>query len=125
MGVANGRHPRDRWTGRSLGEDARAANGFEPWHRLAELYHARYPEHCWGTHGSTLAGMRRLSGEDYDGVVAGLFAECARLGISICEIAARSFELMNELASQFAGLDEVKDQLSVEAYRAAKGDRDE
>ena len=58
----NGEHPRTgRWTGRTLGQDAKRADILLPEAKLAEFYELEYSPTCWGAHGSGLPGLRSRS----------------------------------------------------------------
>lgn len=60
----NGRHPRNRWTGRDLGTDAKEADKLLP-EGFEEFYRLRYPQLCWNVHGSGLAGVANVGPESF------------------------------------------------------------
>lgn len=73
------RHP-SRWTGRDLLADAREADRAGG-HQLERFYETRYRELCWSTHGSGAAGLRTIDAEDFPGLSAMAFRDCADLAV--------------------------------------------
>jgi hypothetical protein len=53
-------HP-DRWTGKSLLDNARDADAVHPDVKFEHFYETRYRELCWDAHGSGLVGRRGLN----------------------------------------------------------------
>src|SRR5690606_16925011 len=72
----NGVHPRNRWTGRSLEQDAAAADAHDN-RDFAGYYQERYAETCWSVHGTGLAGVRKLDEHVFPALAAFGFAESA------------------------------------------------
>jgi hypothetical protein len=83
-------HP-DRWTGRNLPEDARAADQCASY-EFGEFYAARFAHLCWNTHGSGLAGVRLLTENHFPGVSALGLAEGVRFAIIGGELVLRLFD---------------------------------
>lgn len=92
-------HP-DRWTGQPLADDAERADQLAP-QGLREFYAARFMPICWSTHGSGLAGVRKLREENFPAVIALGFGESARF-------AAASAELVVRLFGQYDGIAEAR-----------------
>ncbi len=76
-------HPRQRWTKRSLRDDARAADQREPKLALERYYVERFAELCWNTHGSGLVGIRRLESEELSATLTQVLDDSSRLSVHI------------------------------------------
>jgi hypothetical protein len=94
-------HP-GRWTGTDLGTAAAEAARLVPDAQFDVFYATRYPQICWNTHGSGLAGVRFLSEEVFHGMVALTFEECARFAVLGAEQVLRLVDVWNdEVAAEF------------------------
>jgi hypothetical protein len=113
-----GQHPGRRWTGRDLGRDATAADGFFPEARFAEFYATRYAETCWNTHGSGLAGFRGIGEEMFPGLAAIAMRDAARFAIVAAKIAVQHFGLWDDLRLRFEGVERFR---TIAAYAASHG----
>jgi len=82
-------HP-DRWTGRSLPDDAHVADKVASY-SFEEFYATRFSQLCWNTHGSGLAGVRLVTEEHFPGVSALGFSESARFSCIAGELVLRLF----------------------------------
>ncbi len=93
----NGRHPRNRWTGRDLGQDAKEADrflqkGFE------EFYRLRYQQICWTVHGSGAAGIANIAPEHFPFVGGRAYGEAARFATVVAGVVARHLGCWDEAA---------------------------
>ena len=113
-------HPQ-RWTGRTLADDARRATetgGYE----FDAFYALRYAEWCWGTHGSGLAGIRPIPAEHFPGIAAFALHESARFALLIARLVLRYFELWDEIvAVRFEHLDQEISKNRALAWGTQKG----
>jgi hypothetical protein len=94
-----GRHP-DRWTGRTLAEDAAGADALLPAGEFTKFYATVYPSRCWNTHGSGLAGVRHLDATEFPGVSALAFGDCATFALLIAEEGLRAMALWDEAVAR-------------------------
>jgi hypothetical protein len=104
----NGRHPRHRWSGRDLAQDAKEADkhfrqGFE------EFYRLRYPQLCWNVHGSGLAGVANAAAEHFPLIGGRAYREAARLATVVAEVVAQHLGCWDE-ASFKALAEQVKER---------------
>lgn len=96
-----GRHP-NRWTGNDLGTDASAATQLFPEGEFDRYYATRYPQLCWSTHGSGLAGVRGIPPEHFPALSALAFRECVHFAIVVGEVVLRHIGLWDAaLAVEF------------------------
>jgi hypothetical protein len=95
-------HP-DRWTGRSLDADAKAADRLGGY-GLRDYYDGRFAELCWGTHGSGLAGVRFISEDQFPGLIAFAFNDAAWLAVLVSKLTLHYF-------GQFDGIMEERFKL--------------
>jgi hypothetical protein len=91
----NGRHPRNRWTGRDLGTDAREADKLLP-EGFEEFYRLRYPQLCWNVHGSGLAGIANIRAEAIPYIGSSAATEAARFARVVAEVVAKHMGCWNE-----------------------------
>lgn len=91
-----GRHPKMRWTGRDLSRDARAATKLFPEGEFAEFYETRYPQICWSTHGSGLAGIRFLSEADFPTLSSSAFGECVHFALVTAKVVLIQMAMLDE-----------------------------
>ena len=89
----NGQHPSNRWTGRSLEQDACQASRMFEAGDYEQFYETRYPQICWNTHGSGLAGVRFISVENLPGLSGIALSECAHFALVAAEIILLHLEL--------------------------------
>lgn len=90
------KHP-VRWTGRSLADDAKAADtlgGVD----LEDFYLHRHAELCWSTHGSGLTGVRHLSSDQFPSLVAFAFKESAQFGMRCAKLSLRYLDAFDQIA---------------------------
>jgi hypothetical protein len=113
-------HPQ-RWTGRSLGDDAKHATelgGYE----FESFYALRYAEWCWGTHGSGLAGIRPIPAEHFPAIAAFALHESARFALLTARLVLRYFDLWDEIvAVRFEHLDKEVSNNRALAWGTQKG----
>ncbi len=102
-----GKHPKERWTGRSLEQDATAATKLFPEVDFEETYATRYNQLCWNTHGSGLAGLRGLSMDAFPALSAVAFHECAKFALATTKVILLHLGLWNSLAPEFGHLHET------------------
>lgn len=88
-------HP-DRWTRRTLPEDADNATKLYPTGKFDEYIAVRYPQICWNTHGSGGAGVRGISVEVFPALAAIAFKECAHFALIAAEMTLRHFDLWDK-----------------------------
>ncbi|ABC82582.1 hypothetical protein [Anaeromyxobacter dehalogenans] len=91
----NGRHPRNRWTGRNLGTDAREADKLLP-EGFEEFYRMRYPQLCWNVHGSGLAGVANVGPEAFAYIGGQAYGEAAQFATVVAKVVALHFGRWNE-----------------------------
>lgn len=114
-----GRHP-DRWTGRSLPEDASAADAFAPY-GFREFYDGRFAELCWGTHGSGLAGVRYLTPEAFPGICAMAFEDAAEFAMQVSRFVLLYFGKFDEiLQARFRQIEEERAHWRQLAFKTQK-----
>lgn len=101
-----GKHPRDRWTGRNLEDDATAATSLFPEVDFEETYATRYNQLCWNTHGSGLAALRGFSMEEFPALSAVAFHECARFALATTKVILLHLGVWDSLAPEFEQLRE-------------------
>lgn len=98
-----GRHP-DRWTGRNLADDARAAD--DCWRDdilrefgvgLTEFYETEYRRMNWIVHGSALAGVRDLSAVAFHYVCGLGFKWCSDLAMLSTKVVLMDFGFTTHL----------------------------
>lgn len=82
--TGNAKHP-ERWTGRSLEQDAARATALSSDVDFVDYYEARYAQTCWNTHGSGLAGVRNVSEEAFPGIAALAMRDCTRFAVTAAE----------------------------------------
>lgn len=112
-----GRHPRNRWTGRDLAQDAKEADKFQA-EGFEQFYRLRYPELCWNVHGSGLAGVANIRVDAVPYIGSQAAAEAARFARVVAEVVAKHVGCWDE--ESFKRLpDQVKEARAV-AYVAAK-----
>jgi hypothetical protein len=111
------KHPRDRWTGRNLEQDAMAATSLFGEVDFEETYATRYNQLCWNTHGSGLAGLRGFSTTEFPALSAVAFHECARFALATAKVVLLHLGLWESLAREF---EELR-QRTVLVKRAAMG----
>ena len=102
------KHPEHRWTRRTLERDAHEATKRFRSGKFDEYSAARYPQMCWYTHGTGLAGIRGISGELFPGIAAGALEECARFALIATEITLRHFRIRETATVEFAALEEQR-----------------
>jgi hypothetical protein len=96
-------HP-DRWTGRGLLDDARAADKLENGFRFEEWYETRYREVCWNVHSSAFV-MRSLDKDHFPAMMMFAFKTGAELAVVSARWVLRGFGLWtNDLEAQFDAL---------------------
>lgn len=88
-------HP-DRWTHRSLPDDAEKATRLYPGGKFDEYIAVRSPQVCWNTHGSGGAGIRGIPAEPFPALAAIAFGECARFALIVAEMTLRHFDLWDK-----------------------------
>lgn len=88
-----GHHPSNRWTERTLDEDAAVATKLFPEGEFEEFCATRYQQLCWNTHGSGLAGVRSISADNLPGLGALAMKECTHFALLIAEVTLRHFRL--------------------------------
>lgn len=74
------RHPQ-RWTGRTLGQDADVVDQHKSTKAYSEYHHVRYPQVCLSVHGSGLASIRGRREQDYPGMCALAFVDVLRFSM--------------------------------------------
>jgi hypothetical protein len=111
-----GRHPRNRWTGRNLANDAEQADKLLA-EGFAEFYRLRYPELCWNVHGSGLAGIANISVEAVPYLGGRAAAEAASFARVVAEVVAKHMGCWDE--ERFKKLPEQVKEARVMAYAAA------
>jgi hypothetical protein len=116
----NGRHP-PRWTGRDLGVDAAAATQLFSDGDFEAFYETRYPQICWNTHGSSLAGVRSITPEMFPGLSALAFQESTHFALVAAEIILRRFGLWDaEVAVEFDDHSSHRTALKYETIAGAR-----
>lgn len=113
-------HP-ERWTGRSLDEDAKAADD-SGGYGLRDYYDGRFAELCWSTHGSGLAGVRCIPEDHFSAIVAFAFQDSARLGTLASELTLRYFDKFDAiLEARFRELEKERAHWRSLGWAKAKG----
>jgi len=84
--------------------DAEAATVFFPEGDFATLYAQRYPQLCWNTHGSGLAGVRGIAPETFPAISALALSDSSRLSVVAAKVILRHFGLWEPLAARFEEL---------------------
>jgi hypothetical protein len=113
-------HP-DRWTTRSLEDDAKAVDGFGNY-GMRDYYDGRFAELCWSTHGSGLAGVRFIPEEHFPALIAIAFNDSADLGTLIARFALQYFGKLDAiLEARFAELAAERKKWGAIAFAKAKG----
>jgi hypothetical protein len=74
-------HP-DRWTTRTLGDDAKRADGFEPDADLERAYELSYRKMCWYVHGSGAVGLNSIGADNFPGLGGLMFHTCTKLVVT-------------------------------------------
>ena len=115
----NGKHPGNRWTGRNLRDDARAATQLFSGGKFEQFYDTRYPQICWNTHGSGIAGIRNVRQEHFPGLSAFAFQACIEFALVAAEIVLRQFGLWD--AATAGEFDDAKTHRIVTAYATMAG----
>jgi hypothetical protein len=116
----NGRHPRNRWTARDLGTDAREADKLLP-EGFEEFYRLRYPQLCWNVHGSGLAGVANIAPEHFAFIGGQAYGETARFATVVAKVAAQHLGCWNE--QDFKGLAQQVKEMTVAVYLAHQAQR--
>jgi hypothetical protein len=116
----NGRHPRNRWTGRDLGTDARDADKLLP-EGFEEFYRLRNPQLCWNVHGSGLAGVANVGPESFAYIGGRAYGEAARFATVVTKVVAQHLGCWNE--EYFRGLAQQVKETRVAVYLAHQAHR--
>jgi hypothetical protein len=117
----NGKHPSNRWTGRDLHSDAKAASEHARKGQFLEFYVTTYPTLCWNTHGSGLAGVRFLSENIFPAVSGAALGQCADLSMIVAEVVLVHLGRWDlEWAKRFELHNANRIQVKEHVYEAAK-----
>lgn len=81
------RHP-ERWTNRSLSDDAKRADGCGLPFRFEYFYETEYRRLCWLVHGSAFP-LRQVAPQHFPAIAALLFPSCGDLGLVASEIVVK------------------------------------
>lgn len=85
-------HSDDRWTGRDLRQSAAAADKVSNY-ELEQYYILRHSPLCWDIHGSGLIGVKNISQEDFPGISALAFHDCAELAMMVAELIMAKYHI--------------------------------
>jgi hypothetical protein len=112
------RHP-DRWTGRNLAEDAKAADGAGLRFGFEHFYETQYRAICWSVHGSAFA-VRGVEAAEFPGIAGLLFPRCSDLALAASELLLRHFGVWDD--DKVKALEELARQRvsKAETTRASK-----
>ncbi|ACL65871.1 hypothetical protein A2cp1_2533 [Anaeromyxobacter dehalogenans 2CP-1] len=116
----NGRHPRNRWTGRDLGTDAREADKLLP-EGFEEFYRLRYPQLCWNVHGSGLAAVANVGPDAFAYIGGQAYEEAAQFATVVAKVVALHLGCWNE--EDFKRLAQHVEETRVAVYLAHQAKR--
>ncbi|HET9954948.1 MAG TPA: DUF5677 domain-containing protein [Polyangiaceae bacterium] len=95
----------ERWTGRNLEQDAKAADAYVPKASFVRFYSESYVPACWYVHGSGVVGILEVPAAFFPTLSALALHKVCVFGLVCTEYALRLFNVFDEIGqSRFARL---------------------